>query len=210
MFYRKNATGLGDAVNEFGMSHFPTGFGRVPPPPPIPPRGDSGNSKPFLVLLLIIACVGAGALLAWGLKEHDERARFYERSLAIEKSYVVVLANRTDLASFLTDQRTRLFRLTGRGEATGRSATIAWQEETHSGILIADRVAPPPDHAAYLMWHLDANQRPSPCGSFKPDPTGTFYDFRDLAPDQDTGGFVISLESNSNITKPSQIVYETR
>lgn len=193
------------------MSNFPQNFSYVPPPPQISPRGHhSGASTPFLIFLLIMACVGVGALLAWGMREHEARTRLSERNIEVEKSYVVVLAKRSDLASFLTDQKTRQFRLIGKGEASGRVATVAWQEETHTGLLVADQLTPLPDHETYTMWHLDADQKPAPCGGFKPDPTGTTYDFRCLDPSQATGGFVISIEPDNSAKTPSHIVYETR
>jgi hypothetical protein len=193
------------------MSHFRGGYGQMAPPPPTPPRrGDSESSRPFLIFLLIIACVGVGALLAWGIKEHSERTRLSQRNLEVEKSYVIVLAKRSDLASFLTDRRTKLFHLNGLGEDRGKFATVAWQEETRTGILIADKVAPLPEHEIYAMWHVAADRKPALCGGFQPDPTGTIYDFRCIDPSQGTSGFLISIEPDANAKKPSQIVYETR
>jgi Anti-sigma-K factor rskA len=195
-------------VNEFGMSNFPESF--RPMPRPRPPQRGSESSRPFLVFLLILACVGTGALWAWGLREHNERARLFERNLEVEKSYVVVLAKRSDLAGFLTDQRTHFFHLVGRSEANGQVATVAWQEESHTGFLVADKVAPLSDHEIYAMWHLDGDHKPALCGGFQPDPTGTIYDFQCPDPSQGTGGFLISIEPDRNAKAPSRIVYETR
>src|SRR5438874_13406229 len=125
-------------VNEFAMQPFQA-------PRPHPPRQGEGSSRPFLVLLLVIACVVLGALLNWGIRQRLERASLSLRNERLENAYVVVLAKRSDLASFLTDPRTRLYRLQGRGPALGQSATVAWQEETHSGVLIGDRITPPAD-----------------------------------------------------------------
>lgn len=196
-------------MNEFGMSNFPSGFERRPPTPR-PPLRDTGSSKPFLVFLLIVACIALGALLAWGMREHTERARLFERNLEIENSYTVVLAKRGDLASFLTSAKTQFYRLEGRGEANGHTATIAWQEETHTGWLIADKVAPLPDQETYAMWHVDGEKSSAMCGGFKADPTGTIYEFRSIDPSQSTAGFLISIEPDKNVKKPSRIVYETR
>ena len=180
------------------------------PLPPSSPQREPGSSRPFLLLLLIIACAGVGALLAWGTRQRHERARLFERNLEIEKSYVVVLAQRSDLAGFLTNPKTHLFRLIGRGEAGGRVATVAWQEETRTGILIADEVAPPSDRLTYAMWHIDPHQQPTLCGGFKPDPTGTIFDFRCVAPTEGTAGFQISIEPDLGAKMPGRVVYETR
>jgi hypothetical protein len=197
-------------VNEFGMSSFPQNFNPTPPPPALPPRGGSASSTPFLIFLLILSCVGVGALLAWGLREHGERTRLSERNIEVEKSYVVVLAKRSDLASFLTDQRTHLFHLSGQEEASGKAATVAWQEETHTGLLVADKLDPLPEHTTYIIWHLNKERKPDSCGEFKSDPTGTLYDFRCLDPSEGTGGFLISIEPDKAAKLPSHIVYETR
>jgi len=195
-------------VNEFGMPNFNTGYGRMASPPPR--RQDSGSSKPFLIFLLVLAGLGAGALLAWGLREHSERPRLSQRNVKVEEAYVVVLAKRVDLAHFLTDGKTRLYHLQGRNQANGHTATVAWQEEKCTGILVADDVAPLPDHEVYAMWHLDAEKKPALCGSFTSDPTGTIYNFRCNDPAQSTSGFLISIEPSATAKKPSQIIYETR
>ncbi len=196
-------------MNQFGMSSFPQQFNHVPSPPPLPPsRNHSGSSTPFLVFLLIMACVGVGALLSWGIREHDARTRLSQRNIEVEKSYVVVLAKRSDLASFLTDQRTRFFHLDGKGGGNGQIATVAWQEETRTGLLVADKLAPLADNETYTMWHLGADHKPAPCGGFKPDPTGTIYDFRCVDPSQGTSGFLISIEPDNSAKTPSHVIYE--
>lgn len=197
-------------MNEFGMPQFNGGFGRYTPlPPPRRPQ-DSGSARPFLFLLLIISGLACGALLAWGLREHQERSRLTQRNAAVEQSYIVVLANRADLASFLTDDRTHLYHLAGRGDAAGRFATIAWQEETHSGILIADRMAPAADHDIYRLWHIPPSRKPTPCVNFQADPADTIQRFRCPEAGNSTSGFLISVESDQNTPRPGQIVYETR
>jgi hypothetical protein len=199
-------------VNEFGTQQFPGNYGggfSPPPHRPQSPRQGEGSSRPFLVLLLVIACVVLGALLNWGIRERLQRASLSVRNERLENAYVVVLAKRSDLANFLTDPRTRLYRLHGSGPAFGQSATVAWQEETHSGVLIADRIAPPADLQLYVLWHMDAKDQTDSAGAFRPDPAGTYYDFHLVGSAQGTSGFRVSLESDANPHKHGPIVFET-
>jgi hypothetical protein len=165
-------------------------------------------------MLLFIACLALGVLLAWGLKERGRRAVLSARNHDIEDAYVAVLAKRGDLASFLTDPRTRLYRLSGRGVAGGRAVTVAWQEETRTGMLIGDRVPAAPDDRTYVMWHLDQKRDALSCGALRPDPGGTFYEFHlgaaGSAAADGTSGFVLSLETGGDARTPGAIAYETR
>jgi hypothetical protein len=194
-------------VNEFGMGQFPD-YVRTPQSAP-PVRQDSGSSKPFLVLLLILSCVLLGALLSWGIHERFERAVLSVRNEKLANAYTVVLAKRSDLAGFLTDHRTKLYRLKGRGKALGQSVTIAWQEETGRGLLLGEHVPAIADGQVYAVWHVDQKNHVVRGGTFREDPAGTFYDFRVIGSSEGTQGFRVSLESNSNVDKPGEIVYET-
>jgi hypothetical protein len=209
-------------------SPFNAGFGRPTPPqagPPVqypPPQYSSthregGTSKPFLVTLLFIACVVLGALLNWGLKQRSERARLFERNIEVEQSYVTVLAKRNDLASFLTDPRTRLYRLGGGAQAGGKSVTVAWQQATGTGVLIGDDVPLPSDRHVYALWQLDGGARATLCGTFRPEPGVTFYDFHSPAEagaGSEPGGFRVTDETDGRPQAPRPggggAVYETR
>ena len=191
----------------------------TPPPPPPPARGEGGGaSRPFLFCLLILACVGLGALLNWAVREHHARTSLAQANVEISKSYTVVLANRNDLASFLTDERTKLYRLAGRDDAAGRSVTVAWQEQSRTGILIGDRMPVAPDGRVFAMWHLEADGRPTLCGTFLTEATGTFHNFRaplaaNATSDAGTSGFRVTLEPETerNLRQPTgPVVYETR
>jgi hypothetical protein len=163
------------------------------------------------MFLLILTCAALGALLAWGIREHGERARLSARNHEVENSYVFVLAKRNTLASFLTDPRTHLYRLAGRNEAAGREVTVAWQAETSTGVLIGDRMPLPPDDAMYALWHVGTNGQVAPVGTFRPDAAGTFHDFRLNDPPADgTGGFRVTVETDRNPRAPGQTIYESR
>lgn len=197
-------------MSEYGLPQFPGAYGRVLPVPPPPPQRSPGASRPFLVLLLIIACIALGALLSWGMKEHGERARLSARNYKVENAYIAVLAKRNDLASFLTDQRTRLYRLMGQGEGSGRFVTVAWQQETRTGLLIGDRVPPISGNETYAMWYIDSSQHAVACGVFQPEAAGTFYEFHVPESVEGTAGFMVSVEPDLNAQKPGRIAYETR
>jgi hypothetical protein len=174
--------------------------------------------------LLVIACVVLGAMLAWGLRERGERTRLTARNREVEDAYVFVLAKRNDLAGFLTDPRTRLYRLTGAGRARGGSATIAWQDETRRGMLIGDRMPAPDDGETYVVWRTgDGDRAAAVLGAFRPDAGGTFYEFgagrRSGATTMTTstkaagaggGAFVITEETTATPVAPGEVVYETR
>lgn len=221
-------------MSDYGTPPFDAGFGRPPIPPP-PPQGgapyspgyyptptgrrherESGASKPFLVLLLIISCVVLGALLNWGMRQRAERARLFERNIEVEQSYVTVLAKRNDLASFLTDPRTRLYRLAGGGAAGGKSATVAWQEATGLGVLIGADVPLPSDRHVYALWQTDGGARATLCGTFRPEPGVTFYDFHSTGrvgagTGAEGGGFRVTDETEVRPQSPrGGAVYETR
>jgi hypothetical protein len=161
-------------------------------------------------MLLVIACVCLGALLNWGLRQRAERARLFERNIEVEQSYVTVLAKRNDLASFLTDPRTRLYRLGGSAQASGRALTVAWQPETQLGVLIGDEVPVPADKHQYALWEVDGNDRATLCGTFRPEGGVTYYNFRA------TGGaeakrFRVTDEMDARPAAPGgAMVYETR
>ena len=203
-------------MSEFGFGHYSAGFGRQATPPPPPPPPNSGSSRPFLFFLLIVACAGLGALLSWGIREHGERARLSIRNHEVEDAYVAVLAKRNDLADFLTDQRTRLYRLAGHNEANGLTITVAWQEETNTGMLVGDRVPALADHTRYVLWRLDALQQQAlRCGEFHPDPGGTYFKFPATPAQQaqqatGASGFLVSVESDPRPSKPSRIVYQSQ
>jgi hypothetical protein len=201
-------------VSEYGFGQYSAGFGRQPAPPP-PPQPDPGSSRPFLFFLLIIACAALGVLLAWGIREHGERARLSVRNHEVEDAYVAVLAKRNDLADFLTDQRTRLYRLVGHNEANGHAITVAWQEQTNTGMLVGDRVPPLADHTSYVLWRLNALREALRCGDFHPDPAGTYLRFpttpAERAPEPaNTSGFLVSVESDPSPSAPGRIVYQTQ
>ena len=199
-------------MSDFGTPPFHGGVTPIPSPPP-PTQPERGSSRPFLLCLLILACAGLGALLNWGIREHKARTQLAYSNLEIQKSYVFVLAKRNDLATFLTDEKTRLYRLPGRHEANGSSVTIAWQEHARTGILIGDRMPVAPDGQTFALWRLDTAHHPSPAGTFESSPAGTYYDFRVPTPTESgTAGFVVSLENQSERSpgKPGRVVYETR
>ena len=195
-------------MNDFGIRQFPSNYNPMSPLPPRPQQA-AGSSRPFLVLLLIIACVLLGALLAWGMREHGERTRLSARNHDVEDAYVFVLAKRSSLASFLTDPRTHLYRLAPLHSASG-SVTVAWQEETHAGLLIGDRLPQPDDHQRYALWHVDSAGKVQHATDFRPDPGGTYADFHLAAPSGTTAGFRISQETNPNAQQPGEILFDAR
>jgi hypothetical protein len=167
------------------------------------------------MMLLIITCVVLGVLLNWGMRQRSERARLFERNIEVEQSYVSVLAKRNDLASFLTDPRTRLYRLAGGAQAGGKSVTVAWQQATGLGVLIGEDVPRPSDGHVYALWQLDGDARAVLCGTFRPEPGVTFYDFHSPARDgagSEPGGFRVTDETDvrPQAPRPGAAVYETR
>ena len=195
-------------MNEFRIPPLPASFGGMPPSPrPPEPRG--GSSGPFLVLLLILSCLVLGVVLAWGVHERTQRAVVSVRNEKLANAYVIVLAKRSDLVSFLTDPRTHLYHLAGNGAALGQSATVAWQQATGRGVLMGEHVPALETGRAYVLWHLDKSGHPTRCGAFQEDVTGTFYEFALKQPTDSTAGFQVSVEPNSDVDKPGRIVYET-
>jgi hypothetical protein len=172
-------------------------------------REEGGSCGAFLLMLLILACVVLGAVLSWGIHERTERAVLSVRNEKLANAYIVVLAKRSDLASILTDQRTHLYRLRGEGTALGQWATVAWQAETGRGVVLGEHVPAIAEGRYYVLWHVDQNQKLVKCGWFREDVTGTFYDFGLRESVASTAGFRVSVESNSDVDKPGQIVYET-
>jgi hypothetical protein len=206
-------------MSQYGPSRFNAGFGGsgwVPatPPGPRPPERGPGVSRGFLMALLLVACIVLGALSSWLLRERNARALLSMRNDELEKAYTVVLARRSDLASFLTDGRTRLFTLAGRDEAAGRSVTVAWQEQTHSGWLIGDRIPVPADDERYVLWRVGRNgggDKATEASSFRPDAAGTIDEFKIMGEpaDGDTAGFRLSVEREREVKRPGRVVYET-
>jgi len=220
-------------LSDFGTPPFNAGFGRPTPPPgqvgppfqqpPYRPpaeyasgsRRDGGTSRPFLITLLFIACVVLGALLNWGMRQRSERARLFERNIEVEQSYVTVLAKRNDLASFLTDPRTRLYRLAGAAHAGGKRITVAWQQATGSGVLIGEDVPLPSDKHVYALWQVEGDAPPALCGTFRPEPGVTLYPFHgssaSSAAGSESGGFRVTDETDASPKAPQGgAVYETR
>lgn len=197
-------------MSDFGTSSFYGGF--TPNPSSAPPEQPRhGSSKAFLYFLLILVCGGLGALLNWGVREHQTRKALAADNLKVRKDYTFVLAKRNDLASFLTHEKTRLFRLGGRQEANGTSVTVAWQEETRTGILIGDRIPIAPEGQAFALWRLGPDRQPSAAGTFLSEPAGTYHDFRVPTAQADTTGFLVTLEADSehDPKAPGRTVYET-
>jgi hypothetical protein len=180
-------------------------------PPP------EGGSRAFVIALLVVACVALGGLLAWGFKEREERARLTERNRRAEDAYTFVLAKRNDLASFLTDPRTKLFRLEGRGESRGRPLTVAWQEQTHSGVVVGDTMPLPADGAGYVVWlipegggrALRCERRLGGPGLFRPEPGMTCFEFRTLDFAGAAEGFRITEQGEKDAPgTPGRVVYD--
>jgi hypothetical protein len=178
------------------------------PPSYRPPQPQGGSSGPFLVLLLILSCLVLGVVLAWGVHERTQRAVLSARNEKLANAYVIILAKRSDLVSFLTDPRTHLHHLAGAGAALGQSATVAWQQATGRGLLIGERVPPLDTGHVYVLWHLDKSSHPTRCGAFQQDVSGTCYQFTLRQSVESTGGFQVSIEANSDVDKPGRIVYE--
>lgn len=223
-------------MSDFGTPPFNAGFGRPATPPPgsggpppfgqqpYPPteyasgsRREGGASKPFLITLLFVACVVLGALLNWGLRQRSERARLFERNIEVEQSYVTVLAKRNDLASFLTDPRTRFYRLAGGAHAGGKAVTVAWQQATGMGVLIGEDVPLPSDGHVYALWQVDGDARATLSGTFRPEPGVTLYHFQSgaaaSAAGTDPGGFKVTDETDARPQAPKlggAAAYETR
>jgi hypothetical protein len=189
------------------------------PPMPPPPRRETtpssgGSSRPFLLMLLAIACLLLGALLAWGMGQRGERARLSVRNVELANAYVAVLAKRDDLAGILTDPRTRLYTLQGRNAAAGLAVTVAWQEQTHTGVLVGDRMPLPPDDRAYTLWRVDAGQsKPTPAVTFRPDSARTIQEFHVTSSEgAGSGGFRVSVEKGpqpKGPPAPADVVYES-
>jgi hypothetical protein len=202
-------------VSDYGMTEYPGGggFGRMPPPPaPVEPmRGGGGGSPAYLVTLLVIACVVVGVFLAWGVHERGERTRLTIRNKQVEDAYVFAVAKRNDLAGFLTDPRTRLYRLVGKGRGDG-AVTIAWQAETGRGLLIGDRMPLPGDRERYAVWRLEGPEAVAALlGAFRPEAGGTFYEFsRRGEGSGGEGGFIVTRETELKPAVPGEVVYETR
>jgi hypothetical protein len=179
------------------------------PPSSRPPQPQGGSAGPFLVLLLILACLALGIVLAWGVHERSQRAALSARNEKLANAYVVVLAKRSDLVGFLTDPRTHLYHLAGQGPALGQSVTVAWQQSTGHGLLMGEHVPTLQAGRSYVLWQLDKSDHPTRCGAFQEDVTGTFYEFTLRQSVQSTAGFRVTVEPNSDIDKPGRIVYET-
>lgn len=193
-------------MNDFGMSPFTANYDRQMPGQSRPPAG-GGASRPFLMFLLLLACVALGALLNWGIHERENRTDLSRRNEKLQNAYVVILANRGDVARFLTDPRTRLFHLTGHGNGAG-AVTIAWQQDKNAGLLIGDQMPALSARENYVIWSTDQAAHPTaPFGSFRPEPADTFYQFQPRNPVQNLAGFVVSIETDRDAKRPSQIVY---
>ena len=181
-------------------------------------KDSRAGSKAFLVTLLVIACLLLGGVLAWGFKERGERARLSQRNRRVEDAYTFVLAKRNDLANFLTDPRTRMIRLEGRGAARGLTITVAWQEESRTGVLIGDSIPLPPDGSGYMVWIVpEGAGGPVRCESrlggsalFGPEAGVTSFDFRVLDFAGKAEGFLVTQEERKDAAAPGgRVVYES-
>jgi hypothetical protein len=149
--------------------------------------------------LLFLTCLALGVLSAWGVKQRRERARLSERNFEIEKAYVTVLAKRDDLAVLLTDPRTHLLTLRGRDAAAGASATVAWLEQTHTGVLVGNRMPLPGDGRVYALWHVDAHGTLTRAATFRPaDSAATIREFQVLTQNEGTAGFRVTAERETD------------
>jgi hypothetical protein len=185
---------------------------------PVMAKDSRGGSKGFLVTLLVIACLLLGGVLAWGFKERGERARLSVRNRRVEDAYTFVLAKRNDLANFLTDPRTRMIRLEGRGTARGLSVTVAWQEENRNGVLIGDSIPLPPDGSGYMVWLVpEGAGGPVRCDArlagsalFRPEAGVTSFEFRTLSFGGKVDGFYVTQEERKDAAAPGgRVIYES-
>jgi hypothetical protein len=192
-------------LSNFGLPPFTPAY-QPAPPPQEPPRG---SSRAFLYFLLILVCAGLGAIFAWGRKQHSERVRLSERNRAVEDAYVFVVARGNDLASFMADPRTRLFRLSGRGDLRTRQITIAWQEERRTGMVIWDQLPPPGDDECYSLWMTPRDaQTPVFCGSFRPDSGVHFHRFQFNGASPAASAFAVGVTRDKNPTAPQSVVFQ--
>ena len=180
-------------------------------PPPnfqVHPPARGGASAPFLLMLLALACIGLGVVLSWGLHQRRERVRLTQRNHLVETAFTDALGRRQDLAAFLIDPRTRLIRLPGRHEQSGKSLSIAWRDDARSGFLIAQDLLPAPEGFRYAVWAVSGEQTRS-AGRFDADPGTTIANLSAPELGRAAAGFKVSLESRSGPAPGGNVVFES-
>ncbi len=214
-------------VSDFGTPPFSGAFGRMPTPQLKPPAGGAGGpgeggrrggSSFMMGFFLMLACLGLGAALAWGLSLNRERARLSERTRGLEEAYTVVIAQRDDVAAFLTDPQTQLFTLSGRGAASGRSITLAWSSARQTGFVIGDRMPLPGDAQVYRIWmgmrSEGATRFVAADRAFRPEAGLTCFEFHAIGRPGGAGleeRFMITAETDRRSGVPAgAIAYEDR
>ena len=198
-------------MNDFGMPP----DGGLPNAAADRPPNRPGNRSPLMpALLLVLACAGLGAMLSWGNAQRKAQALLRERNRGLEDAYSVVIAQRDDLAAFLTDPRTRLYHLTGRSAAAGHSAIMAWQSTRGTGFFMGDRMPLPADSKIYRIWQGSRGSRSATPAdrAFRPEPGLTCVEFHVLgdSPGSTPDRFFLTLETDRRSAGPSaDIAYET-
>ncbi|HYE18894.1 MAG TPA: hypothetical protein VEA69_10645 [Tepidisphaeraceae bacterium] len=165
------------------------------PIPPYRPYAPDGRTSGRLSFLLIVVCLLLGAAVSWGVAQYRERARLAVRNRDLGQAYTVVMAQRDDLAHFMSAPDTKTFRLTGRGPAAGAEVTIAWNARRLTGFVLGERVPLLGDDEVYRVWVRGADRKLTPTDrTFRPVAGLTCVEFHVIAAAPAAAGFVIAAE----------------
>lgn len=111
----------------------------------------TGELVRSLFLLLVLAGMGIGALLAMEIRGRERRAGLVADKHELETRLAFVEAKRGEMLEFLGRPQTELMKLTGVREWNGQAVTVAWDPVRRMAVVLMDRLPEPPGGGKYQL-----------------------------------------------------------
>jgi anti-sigma-K factor RskA len=117
------------------------------------------------------------------------------------------MARSREFVELVTTPGARVTELKGIDLGAGATASLAYDQNGHA-MLMANKLASPPQGKAYQLWFIVGNKPPMPGKTFTPDNTGKGM-LKDQMPREamDSAIFAITMEPESGSSAPTSPIY---
>lgn len=159
---------------------------------------------------LIALFIGLVALWRRDIRQRNELARL-SRELNLERQTLMqereAVAHGRDVIALLTAPDTKKAQLSGTEVATNARATLAFDRQTGSAVLVAEGLPPTPVDKAYELWFI-VNGKPLPGNVFHVDASGrAIVSHQVPATARERSVFAITLEPKGGVSSPTGKIY---
>ena len=147
-----------------------------------------------------IALAGVLAAVSWSLSTtREELARLQARLAVLQDQ----MAEQQATLRFFSDPEVRYVSLTAPPARPGASGWLLWNPVTHTGLLLARGLPPPPSNREYELWALSGRE-PVAAGVFTVDQAGrALLRLPALSMGKAFDKFAVTLEPTGGVPQPT-------